>query len=200
MLKPQDGCDHLGQAPYGGSQPTQNICEPNPRSIVEAMLFVGRPDDGTFSARELAAAMRGVSPGEIDAAVSELNSIYDQDQSPYAIVGSPQGYRLALRGEFQRVRDKYLGKIREARLTPAALEVLSVVAYNQPIPAEAINQIRGRPSGAVLATLVRRRLVRQVAPQASGSPTNYVTTDRFLRLFNLESLAALPRSEDLEAA
>jgi segregation and condensation protein B len=151
-----------------------------------------------MSSRELAAAMRSVSPGEIDAAIAELNSTYERDQSPYSVVGTPQGYRLELRGEFRRVRDKYFGRIREARLTTPALEVLAVIAYNQPVTAEGINQIRGKPSGAVLATLVRRRLVRPDR-QEQGS-ANYVTTDRFLRVFDLESPAALPRSEDLETA
>ena len=46
-------------------------CEINPRSVVEAILFVGRPDNGSTSARELAAIMRGVSPDEIDSAVAD---------------------------------------------------------------------------------------------------------------------------------
>jgi segregation and condensation protein B len=173
--------------------------EINPRSVIEAMLFVGRPDNGAISARELAAAMRGVSPAEVDAAVVELNAMYERDGSPYEITGSSQAYRLALRSEYGRVRDKYFGRIREARLSPAALEVLSVVAYNQPTTPEEINRLRGRSSGACLATLVRRQLVRVERPAEQGSPPRYSTTDRFLRLFGLESLSALPRDEELDA-
>ena len=55
-------------------------CDVNPRSVAEAMLFVGRPDNGSMSSRELAAAMRGVSPTEIDAAIGELNAQYDADR------------------------------------------------------------------------------------------------------------------------
>jgi segregation and condensation protein B len=172
-------------------------CKVGPRAVVEAMLFVGRPDNGPMSARELAAALRGVSPAEVDAAVAELNAIYERDAAPYEITGSSSGYRLALRKEFVRVRDKFFGRIRESRLSPAALEVLAVVAYNQPTTLAEIDRLRGRPSGAVLASLVRRQLVRQERNPDDAQPAHYLTTERFLRLFGLESVAALPRNEEL---
>lgn len=172
-------------------------CEINPRSVVEALLFVGRPDSGAFSSRELAAAMRGVSPAEIDAAVQELNILYDGDQTPYVIEGTSAGYRLALRHEFERMRDKFYGAVREAKLSPAALEVLSIIAYNQPVTAERINEIRNAPNGAAISTLVRRRIVRLDRSGEAGAKPHYSTTDRFLKLFGLESLASLPRSEEV---
>jgi segregation and condensation protein B len=175
-------------------------CEICPRSVVEAMLFVGRPDNHSLSSRELAAAMRGVSPGEIDAAVAELNAIYTRDAAPYEIVGSGAGYRMVLRNEFGRMRDKFQGRVREAKLSPAAVEVLSIVAYHQPITAEAVQELRGAPSGSALATLVRRKLVRLDRPTDPAEKPHYVTTDRFLRLFGLESIQALPRSEELQEA
>jgi segregation and condensation protein B len=164
------------------------------------MLFVGRPDGGVYSAREMAAAMRGCSPAEIDTAVAELNAIYKLDAAPYEIVGSPNGYRLSLREQFARVRDKYHGRIREARLSPLALEVLSIVAYNQPITAAEVSQLRGQPSGAALSMLVRWHLLQISRPADRKSPPQYLTTDRFLRLFRLENLAALPRTAELEEA
>jgi segregation and condensation protein B len=175
-------------------------CEINARSVAEAMLFVGRPDNGAISAREMAGIMRGVSPAEVHAAVAELNATYDADMTPYRIENSNLGYRLVLRPEFERMRDKFYGRVREAKLSTAALEVLSIIAYNQPLTLEQINQMRGVPSGAVVTTLVRRQLVRlEQTPEASGA-SRYWTTDRFLRLFGLESVAALPRSEELEMA
>lgn len=175
-------------------------CEINPRSVVEAMLFVGRPDDRPFFSRELAAAMRGCSPAEIDAAVAELNATYERDAAPYEIVGSANGYRLALRDELARMRDKFYGRVREAKLSPAAIEVLSIVAYNQPTTAEEVSRLRGAPCGVALSTLVRWQLVRLDRPAERLEPPRYSTTDRFLRLFGLENLAALPRSEELEKA
>jgi segregation and condensation protein B len=193
-------------SPKKNSAPRRNdvlmnvACQINPRSVVEAILFVGRPDNGSTSARELAAAMRGVSPAEIDAAVAELNALYDDDATPYRIEGTSAGYRLVLRHDFQRMRDKFYGRVREAKLSPAALEVLSIVAYNQPMTAEQINELRGAASGAVLATLVRRQLIRLERAANPGESPRYWTSERFLRLLGLENLAALPRSEELEKA
>jgi segregation and condensation protein B len=168
--------------------------------VVEAMLFVGRPDNRPVSARELAAAMRGVSPAEVDAAIAELNALYDADATPYRIDHSHAGYRLVLRDEFVRMRDKFYGRVREAKLSPAAIEVLSIVAYNQPVTSAQVEELRGAPSGAALSTLVRRRLLRLERAEEQGSPPCYRTTERFLRLLGLESLSALPRSEELEKA
>jgi segregation and condensation protein B len=206
MLGPRQSEPGTGSLEPGGysaassSSPASNAdpCEVNPRSVVEAILFVGRPDGGTFSARELAAVTRGCSPAEIDEAVARLNAVYEQDGAPYSIVGSASGYRLALRDEFGRIRDKFYGRVREAKLSRAALEVLSIVAYQQPVTAEEVNRLRGTASGAGLATLVRLRLVRQDRPADGDGPARYSTTDRFLRLFGLDSLGALPRSEELE--
>jgi segregation and condensation protein B len=172
-------------------------CEISPRSVAEAMLFVGRPDNGPISARELAAAMRGVSPKEVEAAISQLNATYDRDRAPYRIEQTNGGYRLVLRAEFERMRDKFYGRVKEARLSPAALEVLSVLAYNQPATAEQVTELRGSASGAALSTLVRRKLVKLERPAEGGEPA-YSTTERFLKLFGLEALDALPRSEELE--
>jgi segregation and condensation protein B len=173
-------------------------CEINPRTVVEAMLFVGRADNRPFPARELAAAMRGVNPAEVEAAVAELNQVYERDAAPYQILSSPQGYRLELRADFARLRDKLQGRYREAKLSPAAVEVLSIVAYHQPTTAEAINELRGAASGASLAWLVRRKLLRVDRPMEGGGLPTYSTTVRFLHLFGLETIAALPRSDELD--
>jgi segregation and condensation protein B len=184
--------------PITPGSPLSAPCEINPRTVVEAMLFVGRPDNEPFSPRELAAAMRGVSPSEIEGAVGELNSTYDADGAPYRIEQNNGGYRLILRDEFQRMRDKFYGRVKEARLSPVILEVLSVLAYNQPATAERLSELRGAPSGAALSTLVRRRLVKLERCE-TGSP-QYSTTERFLKLFGLENLEALPRAEELGRA
>jgi len=168
--------------------------------VVEAILFVGRPDNRPFTTRELAATMRGVSPAEILDAITQLNKRYQHDGAPYQIVGAAGAYQLALRDDYSRMRDKLHGRARESKLSPATLEVLSIVAYNQPTTLDEINELRGTSSGAMLATLVRRQLIRLDRPQPPERKAVYQTTERFLRLFGLDSLAALPRSEDLEKA
>src|SRR5262249_53368604 len=104
----------------------------------------------------------------------------------------------ALRTEFNRMRDKFYGRVRETKLSPAAVEVLSIVAYNQPTTVADVNELRGATSGPVLASLVRKKLLRMERPEDRSQPPRYWTTDRFLRLYGLESVSALPRSEELE--
>lgn len=173
-------------------------CEVTPRTILEAMLFVGGPGEQPLTSQQVARLMRGVRPAEIDALVRELNADYEARRCPYTIVAESAGYRLRLREEFARLRDKFYGKARQARLSQAAIEVLSLVAYSEPLTAEEINQLRGTPSGPILTQLVRRQLLELKRPATRGERGRYLTTPRFLELFGLESLADLPRSNDLD--
>jgi segregation and condensation protein B len=175
-------------------------CAVTPRSILEAMLFVGDPRNEPITAERVASLMRGVRPAEIEELVTELNQHYAINGCPYTIVSAGAGYRLELKPEFGPLHEKLVGHGRAVSLTPAALEVLSLVAYNEPQTMEEIVAARGgRPSNAVLSQMVRRGLLRMEQVPADGNRTRrYFTTPRFLKLFKLDSLADLPRGEDLE--
>ena len=173
-------------------------CPVSPRSILEAMLFVGHPDNEPLTRQEAAALMRGVEPAEIDDLVGELNTTYDQQNAPYTIASDGPGYRLVLRDQFDRVRNKFYGRIREARLSRACVEVLSLVAYHQPLTADTVTELRGAPSGPFLSQLVRRELLQIERPEDHPQHPFYRTTDRFLRVFGLASLGDLPQSEQIE--
>ncbi len=172
-------------------------CGVSPRSIFEAMLFVGHPENRPLTSREVASLMRGVRAAEIDQLVRELNSEYAEDGCPYEIASVDAGYCLVLREEFGRVRDKFYGRRREARLSQAAIEVLSIVAYLQPVTAEEVNHRRGTSCGAMLSQLVRRELLRMERPEEKPRTPRYFTTPRFLQFFGLESLDDLPQAQDL---
>jgi segregation and condensation protein B len=181
------------------SDPDELPGDVTPRSIIESLLFMGHPQKKTFSARELAAAMRGVSPKEVALAVEELNALYQQDGAPYEIISSAEGFHLVLRSEYGRMRDKFFGKVREAKLSQAAVEVLSIIAYHQPVTIEQLDELRRVPSHAPIGTLVRRNLVRLERPADQPQQAVYFTTDRFLRLFGLGRLEELPRAAECEA-
>jgi segregation and condensation protein B len=172
----------------------------NPRSIVEAMLFVGQPDARPLSAREMAARMRGVSPNEVDMAVEALNHIYEEASAAYEISHVAEGYQLALHREFERIRDKFYGRTQEAKLSTATIEVLSIVAYHQPLTLQKINELRRASSGGLLASLVRRELVAITRVEDRPRLPDYVTTERFLRLFHLRNLEDLPQNKELSTA
>lgn len=177
------------------SESTDSI---SPKMIVEGMLFVGNSDDRPLSCREIAACVRDVSPNEIDSLVETLNAEYEQNSVPYEILSDGRGYRLQLRASFQNVRRQFFGKIREAKLSPPALEVLSVVAYRQPVSSEEVTRLRGSRSGSLLNLLVRRGLISLKRPSKPPKKPVYETTEKFNRLFSVTSPADLPSSEDLD--
>jgi segregation and condensation protein B len=185
-------------APTSANEGPRDPCPLSPRSILEAMLFVGHPAGEPLTSQQVADLMRGIRAPEIDDLVRELNEQYARLGCPYTIAGEGAGYRLVLREEFHRVRDKLHGRTRQARLSPAAIEVLAVVAYNEPLASDDIGRLRGKPSGHLLAQLVRRQLLRVERPPEKPRRPFYRTTQRFLELFGLASLEDLPRSEEIE--
>jgi segregation and condensation protein B len=184
-----------------------DLCEITPRSIFEAMLFVGRANNAPLTAKEVSSLMRGVRPDEIVGLVDELNAAYEERGCPYEIIAVDAGYRLVLRPDFEGVRDQVLGRLREARLSQAAVDVMAIVAYHQPVTSEEVAKLRGKPSGAILSQLVRRQLLRidRVEATATEAPTKersrkaqYATTRKFLEFFGIAALDELPRPQDVE--
>jgi segregation and condensation protein B len=172
--------------------------EVTPRGILEAMLFVGSPDNRPLTSRQIAALMRGFSPREIDDLIVELNAHYHDRGCPYEIASQGSGYVMQLRRTHEALRDRFLGRVRDAKLSQQAIDVLAIVAYRQPLEREEIEKIRAKPCGGVLSQLIRRQLLR--IEQTSGRPrrTRYFTTDRFLEVMGLDSLSELPQSQDFD--
>ena len=179
-------------------EPSEDTGPVTPLGILEAMLFVGDRGNSTLTAARAAELMRGVEPGEIAALVRELNRRYAKNECPYYVAEESGGYRLALRKLYFPLRERFFGRIRLARLSQAAIDILAVVAYQQPLTREQIGAVRGRPSGHVLSQLVHRGLLRIERLPGKRPAAQYHTTDRFLKLFGLQTLADLPQSEELD--
>ncbi len=168
----------------------------SPTSILEAMLFVGDPSGGTLTAARAAELMRGVAAEEVPQLVEQLNRRYAANGCPYRIEREGLGYRMTLAPDFHGLRTTFYGRVREARLSQAALDILAIVAYRQPITSDDVTRARGTPSGPLLTQLVRRRLLRIERPEGKRQPVSYRTTERFLNLLGLRGLEDLPRSEE----
>lgn len=173
-------------------------CETTPRSILEAMLFVGNRENEPLNAEQVAKLMRGVRPAEIDDLVRDLNREYEANRCPYHIISDGAGYRLVLREQFHALRDKFYGRVQHAKLSQAAVEVLSLVAYNGSLTGDQVAKLRGKPTGAILAQLVRRQLLSLEREGEGSREVRYRPTRRFLDLFGLEKLEDLPRSQELD--
>jgi segregation and condensation protein B len=183
-------------SPPVAAPPAPPAAPPSPVRIVEALLFVGGAPLTPVRACEI---VRGLTPEQFVEAVATLNQDYRRQGRPYAIQTQGQGYVLTLRPRYRGVVNKLYGTTREARLSPAAIDVLSLVAYRQPATRQEIDSLRGVESGSLLRQLVRRGLIAVVQRgDAAQRDVAYGTTVRFLELFGLGSLDDLPRTQDLQ--
>ena len=162
---------------------------------IEALIFASPEPIGIDRLSEVSGIL---DPESIRNCIEDLNRQYNDSGHSFMIVHGGGGYRFATRPEYSRwVRKLLLGSGR-LRLSKAALETLSIIAYRQPISRTAIESLRGVDSGGVLKMLLERKLIR-VSGRASGPgrPLLYATTTDFLIHFGLNSLDDLPRPEEL---
>jgi segregation and condensation protein B len=149
---------------------------PPPLRIVEALLFVGgEPLTGERAGQ----IIRGFTADQFAQAIATLDRDYRRQGRPYVILSQGDG--------------------REARLSPAAIDVLALLAYRQPATKTEIDGIRGAESGSLLRQLVRRGLAAVLhRADSAQKEVTYGTTPRFLEMFGLSSLDDLPRTQDLQ--
>jgi len=187
-----DGPSDLG--PPAASPPPAS--PPQAERIVEALLFVG---GAPLTATRACETVRGLTEEQFIQAIDSLNREYRRQGRPCAIQVRNGGYVLALRPRFRYVLERIQGGQREARLSPAAIDALALVAYRQPVTKQEIDALRGAESGALLRQLVRRGLIAVVQRgDAQQREVSYGTTPRFLDLFQLQSLDDLPQTQDLQ--
>jgi len=164
--------------------------------IVEALLFVGGAPLTSARARE---TIRGLTDAQFVEAVAALNAEYRGQGRPYLIQAQGPGYAMALRPRFKPMLERLYGGPRAARLSPAVIDVLALVAYRQPATKQEIDTLRGTDCSALLRQLVRRGLVAVVQRgDADRREVTYGTTARFLELFQLRSLDDLPQTQELQ--
>jgi segregation and condensation protein B len=175
------------------SEETLAAPPPLPR-IMEAMLFIGGAPLTAATACEM---VRGLTPAAFTRLLDELNRDYRRQGRPYRIQPRGHGYELVLRPRFRGVLERLYGSTREARLSPAALEVLALVAYRQPVGKDEIDSLRGGESATALRQLVRLGLAAVQRGDADQREALYQTTPRFLSAFHLRSLDDLPRTGDM---
>lgn len=159
-------------------------------AAVEAVLFAhGEP----IEADKLAAAAE-IEKETVERMVERLNDRYSEEGSAFTIGKLGGSYQMMTRPEFARYIKTAMDNRRQTPLSPAALEVLAIVAYNQPVTRGFIDQVRGVDSSGVVRSLTERDLLEEHGRlnDVPGRPIAYRTTDTFLRCFGLNSLENLP--------
>ncbi|MBL8023349.1 MAG: SMC-Scp complex subunit ScpB [Elusimicrobia bacterium] len=167
------------------------------KKVLELLLWM---TDRPLKATEIVHILGDSSFTELELR-EDLNILgreFDDRQAPYHVVEVAHGFQLASRPAFsQWVRKLYKEKT-ALRLSPSALETLSIVAYKQPLTRGEIEDIRGVDVSGTLETLLERKLVKIVGrKEALGRPLLYGSTTDFMKQFGLRSLDELPRLEEL---
>lgn len=186
-------------APEPGEAPPATAGAPAPpdvRAVVEAMLYAsGKPHapERLAEAAEL----------PVEAVLSALSTIArecEESGRGVRLDRAAGGVRLVSRPEFDYPVRRLLGLDGRSRLSMAALETLSIVAYRQPITGPEIAELRGVNSSSSIRTLLDRKLITTAGrKEVVGTPFLYKTTKEFLLRFGLNALGELPKPEELEA-
>jgi segregation and condensation protein B len=135
----------------------------------------------------------------VQAAVEELQREYEERSGGLQIREIAGGWQLATRTEYHEDIRKFLKTRPSAKLSLAALETLSVIAYKQPVTVPEILEIRGVQSASAIKTLLEKRLiVTKGHKETVGRPMQYGTSKDFLIQFGLNDLSDLPSIEDFE--
>ncbi len=164
------------------------------RSALESLLFVwGDPLEA-----KVCAELFNLPTQEVVACFRSLMGDYEERDSGLRIREADLRFQLCTNPENDDYIQRLCTPVKEKRLTQAALEVLAIVAYRQPVTKGEIDSIRGIKSDRVLEGLMRRELVAERGrSNAIGRPILYGTTANFLSQFGFESLEDLPQIEDI---
>ncbi len=163
--------------------------------MIEALLFAS---EAPLSAADIARVDETLDEEAVERAVAELKAEYEAEDRAFGIFEIAGGYQILTRPEYAHVLERFDTVPVNTRLSSAALETLGVIAYRQPVGRAEIEEIRGVGAGAVLKTLLERNLIEVVGRgEGLGRPLLYGTTRHFLEHFGFQSLAELPRSDEL---
>jgi len=163
--------------------------------IIEALLFAS---DSPLSTSRIGELVGGCSPVQVRLHIASLNDKYVAGGHSFRIEAIARGYQMMTLARFRPWLTRLNQQRAQTRLSAAALEALSIIAYKQPIIRADIEAIRGVACGEVLGRLREMGLIRIVGrAEVIGRPLLYGTTKRFLDVFGLAELDDLPPLEAL---
>lgn len=166
------------------------------QASVEAVLFMNHKPLAISKLREL--INPNIDEDDYRTAVSNLMAAYFDDAKGIELLEVANGFQFRTKAQHKDIiRRMY--QIAPMKLTNAMLEVLAIVAYNQPATKDVIEKIRGVDSSHLFRVLLDKKMLRIVGKSDDiGHPMLYGTTKEFLELFGLRDLSALPSLRDIE--
>ncbi len=197
-----EGSDPQGAtADSDESSPATESAQPDeivPRQVVEAVLFSA---DTPMPPAKIAAVLGVGDARDVRLYVTELNEQYEAGGRTFRIEQIAGGFLMMTLPAFNTWLAKLHKTRQESKLTPAAMETLAIIAYKQPATRAEIESVRGVAVGDIVNRLREMNLVKIVGrAEDLGRPMLYGTTKRFLEVFGLPGLDALPQVESLSSA
>lgn len=168
----------------------------NLKSILEGLLFVVG-DEGLT--QEQMKDILEISNEQLEKVIEELQEEYQNEERGISLVVLGNRLKLITKKEIKPYIQKLMTLEDSDTLSESALEVLAIIAYNQPVTRAMIDEIRGISSSHMLRKLVYKDLIEEVGrSESAGRPILYGTTDLFLDYFGLKTLSELPTIEKKE--
>ncbi len=188
-------------------QPQQAAAQTNPaeellvkedyKRIIENLLFI---TDRPLSAAKISQVAEVNNIQLTRDIIGQLQQEYADTARAIQIVELGGGFQMATKPEYGRWVRKLFNEKMTAKLSPAALETLAIIAYKQPVTRAEIEAIRGVDIVAPLEKIMERGLVKIVGKKDTpGRPLVYGTTEEFLRLFGLNKISELPEIKTFSA-
>lgn len=172
------------------------------KAIVESLIFSHPEPLGAGQIAETIMAREDgfeLTPGEVDEIVAELNREYQDTGRCFSVIQIGGGYTFATRREFHPWLQFLQHENASRKMSQSALEVLSIIAFRQPVTKPEIDHIRGVDSGYVVRQLLEKELVDVAGRNDSpGRPLLYQTNSTFLKHFGINSIDELPKPREIE--
>ncbi|MBW2004472.1 MAG: SMC-Scp complex subunit ScpB [Deltaproteobacteria bacterium] len=163
--------------------------------IVESLLFAsGEP----LSPRQIRDLLPGKDLKDIKEVLKELKDEYETMKRSFLIKEVAEGFQFRSLPKFRPHIANMLMST-QSRLSKAAMETLTIIAYKQPIIRQEIERLRGVEVGGILKMLLKKGLIRIVGRKSlPGRPIIYGTTKKFLEVFDLKDISSLPTLKEIE--
>ena len=164
--------------------------------LVEAVLFL---DSEPLNADAIARISQ-LAPLVVEQCLEGLKEKYLQENSGIELSLITGGWTLTPKKEYWDVLKERYGNKNAGKLSRSAMEVLSIIAYKQPVTRAEIEAIRGVPPDNMIRLLQERQLIKEVGRKdGPGRPVQFGTTKDFLKFFGLNSIAELPQLDEKES-
>ncbi|WP_293972944.1 SMC-Scp complex subunit ScpB [uncultured Ruminococcus sp.] len=167
----------------------------NIKAAIEAILFA---NGSSVETKRIAQALE-ITESQAEEHISALIDDYNSANRGITIIKLDDAYQMVSCKEYAPQIRTVMDLRRNTPLSQAALEVLAVVAYNQPVTKAFVEQVRGVDCSGVIGSLTAKGLVEEKGRlELPGRPLLYGTTENFLRCFNINSLEELPPLPETE--